>query len=64
LILFDLLGIVVGVYALYAVCVGRVFIKSGPGGRWVTASAASHRSTFWVSVVIYLGLAIALVAVF
>jgi hypothetical protein len=60
--LFDLLGIVVGVYALYAVCVGRVFIKSGPGGRWVQRSESPEY--FWVSVVIYLGLAIALVAVF
>ena len=62
MILFDLLGFVVGVYALYSACVGRVFIKSGPGGRWVQRSESPEY--FWVSVVIYLGLAIALIAVF
>lgn len=60
--LFKALGIVVAIYALYAAIVGRVYIKSGPGGRWVIRDGSPEY--FWISVVIYLGLAIALVTVF
>ncbi|MBX3707741.1 MAG: hypothetical protein KF911_14010 [Pseudomonadales bacterium] len=59
---FQLLGIVVGLYALYAAATGRVYVKSGPGGRTVVRSESP--GYFWVCVAIYLGLAIALVTVF
>lgn len=62
LTMFKALGIAVGLYALYAAIVGRVYIKSGPGGRWVMRHESPEY--FWISVVVYFALAIALVAVF
>jgi len=59
---FKAIGIVVGLYALYAALSGRVFVKSGPGGRWVDRNESPEY--FWISVVVYVGLAIALVTVF
>jgi hypothetical protein len=59
---FTVLGILVGLYSLYAAIVGRVLIKSGPGGRWLMRSESPEY--FWICVTIYFGLAIALVTVF
>ena len=60
--MFAALGIVVGAYALYAAVVGRVYVKSGPGGRWVSREESPEY--FWIAVVIYGGLAVALLTVF
>lgn len=60
--MFKALGIAVGLYGLYAAIVGRVFIKSGPGGRWVVRSESPEY--FWISVIVYFALSIALVTVF
>ncbi len=60
--MFDVLGGVVGLYAVYAAIVGRVYVKSGPGGRWVARSESPRY--FWICIFIYAALAIALVTVF
>jgi hypothetical protein len=60
--LFKLLGVLVGLYALYAAVSGRVYARSGPGGRVVTRREEPRY--FWAVVVIYAGLAIALMTVF
>lgn len=59
---FKLLGILVGIYTIYAVSKGEVFAKSGPWGR--TVSREDSPEYFWTVVVIYGGLALALVTVF
>jgi hypothetical protein len=60
--LFKLIGTLVGLYALYAAIAGKIHIKSGPGGRWVLRGESPEY--FWICVVIYFGLAIALFTVF
>ncbi|MDQ2702029.1 MAG: hypothetical protein M3Y70_04275 [Pseudomonadota bacterium] len=60
--MFKLLGIVVGLYTLYAVAKGEVFAKSGPSRR--TVSRGDSPEYFWTVIVIYAGLAVALVTVF
>jgi len=60
--LFTALGLLVGLYALHAGMVGRVYVKSGPGGRWVVRRESPWY--FWICVAIYAGLAVALVTVF
>ena len=62
MILFKVLGAVVALYAIYAVVIGEVYAKSGPGGRRVSRKTAPQY--FWVVIVIYAGLAIALITVF
>lgn len=60
--MFDLLGIVLGCYTFYAVVNGEVYAKSGVSGKTVTR--AESPVYFWTIIVIYAGLAIALVTVF
>lgn len=60
--LFTGLGILLGVYTLHAAMSGEVFAKSGPWGR--TIRQANSPRYFWVVIVIYAGLSIALVTVF
>jgi hypothetical protein len=60
--LFQLLGVLVAGYTLYAIVVGRVYAKSGPGGRLV--SRAESPGYFWVVIAIYAGLSLALLWVF
>jgi hypothetical protein len=60
--MFKAIGVVVALYTLYAAASGRVYAKSGPGGRMV-----SRRETpvyFWTVVAIYAGLSVALIAIF
>jgi hypothetical protein len=49
-------------YVLYAAVMGRIYVKSGPWGRVVYREESTEY--FWISVVIYAGLAVALVAFF
>jgi hypothetical protein len=60
--MFKALGIIVGFYTVYAAIAGKVYIKSGPGGRWVFRNESPEY--FWIVIVIYLALSIALVTVF
>lgn len=60
--MFRALGLLVGLYTLYSVFRGEVYAKSGIWGRRV--SRADSPEYFWVVVVIYAGLALALVTIF
>ena len=60
--MFKLLGILVGLYTAYAVSKGEVFAKLGIWGR--TISREDTPGYFWTVIVIYGGLAVALVTVF
>ena len=44
--MFKALGVLVGLYALYAATTGRVYAKAGPGGR--TVSREESPEYFWV----------------
>lgn len=57
--LFDVLGLAVASYTLYACVRGEVIAKSGPFARRVLRSAQPRY--FWCVVTIYAALAIALV---
>lgn len=60
--MFKVLGLLVGLYALYAVVTGEVYAKSGAWGR--TVSRAKSPEYFWVVIAIYAGLALALATIF
>ena len=60
--MFKALGVVVILYALYAAFTGEVYAKSGPGGKMFTRE--EYPRYFWVVIVIYLGLGVALITVF
>ncbi len=60
--MFDALGVMVTLYALYAALRGEVYAKSGPGGR--TVSRDGEPGYFWTVIAIYLGLGAALIFVF
>ena len=60
--MFKLLGVLVGLYAAYAAVSGRVYARSGVWGRMVSRQESPEY--FWTIVVIYFGLAIALLTVF
>lgn len=59
---FKALGVLVGLYAAYAAATGKVYARSGVLGRTVTRQASPVY--FWVVVIIYAGLGIALLTVF
>lgn len=60
--MFKLLGAAVAAYVAYGVSIGRIYAKSGPWGRVV--SRDHEPRYFWVVIVIYAGLALALLTVF
>lgn len=60
--MFRLLGLLVIAYALYAAVSGSVYAKDGASGRLVLRDDAPEY--FWLVVIIYLGLGIALVTLF
>lgn len=60
--MFKGLGVLVILYALYAVYTGEVYAKSGPGGK--VFARREFPKYFWVIIVIYLGLGVALITVF
>lgn len=60
--MFDALGILVCLYALYAAGSGQVFAKAGFRGRMV--SRQDSPEYFWVVTTIYAGLGIALLTIF
>lgn len=61
-IMFKMLGLFLGLYALYATLVGKVYAKSGVWGKTVLRTESP--GYFWMVIVIYYGLAIALMTVF
>jgi hypothetical protein len=60
--LFKMLGIVIGLYAAYAALSGKVYARSGPAGRMVTRRESPRY--FWIVVVIYASLSLALLTIF
>ncbi len=60
--MFKILGLVVGLYTLYAIFKGEIYAKSGMAGR--TVSRSDSPEYFWMVVTIYALLSIALVTVF
>jgi hypothetical protein len=60
--LFRALGIVVALYVAYAASTGEVYAKSGMWGQMV--QRAESPAYFWVIIVIYAGLSVALMTVF
>lgn len=59
--IFKLLALLVGIYTLYAVVAGEVFEKSGIWGRTITRKDSPV--DFWMTIVIYAGLAVAMATV-
>jgi len=60
--MFKMLGILVGLYTLYAAMNGKVYAKSGAWGR--TVSRVDSPEYFWVVIAIYAGLSVALITIF
>ena len=60
--MFKIFGALVALYTLHAVVTGRVFAKSGPGGRWIVKGEEPRY--YWVVIAIYAGLSAALITVF
>ena len=60
--MFKVLGILVGLYVLQAISSGKVFAKSGVWGKTISREESLYN--FWTVIVIYTGLAVALVTVF
>lgn len=60
--MFKMLGVLVGLYTLYAAVKGEVYAKSGASGRIV--SRVESPEYFWVVIAIYAGLSLALVTIF
>jgi hypothetical protein len=57
--MFKTLGILVAFYTIYATYTGKVYIKSGAAGRLVSRDDSPEY--FWVVIIIYTGLSIALI---
>ena len=60
--MFKALGVLVGLYTLYAALNGSVYAKSGPGGRRI--SRDEEPRDFWTVIVVYAGLSLALLTIF
>jgi hypothetical protein len=59
---FKILGVLVGLYTLYAALKGEVYAKNGISTRVV--SRTDSPVYFWVVIAIYAGLSVALVTIF
>jgi hypothetical protein len=60
--MFKLLGVLVALYTIHAAVKGEVLAKSGPWGRIVTRTQSPEY--FWIVIVIYASLSVALMIVF
>ena len=60
--LFDLLGVLLGLYTAYSVYRGHVYGKSGAGGR--TWQRDEDPNGFWTMIAIYAALSMLLVVWF
>jgi hypothetical protein len=61
-LIFKRLGILVALYTAYAAATGKIYAKSGVGGRVI--SRRDSPRYFWVVVAIYAGLSVALLTIF
>jgi len=62
IVVLKILGVLIGLYTLYAAIHGEVYAKSGVWGR--TISRVDSPEFFWVVITIYAGLSVALTTVF
>lgn len=60
--MFKLLGALLAIYVIYAILRGEVYAKAGARGRVVSREESPEY--YWVMIACYVGLSIALVAVF
>ncbi|MEZ5436191.1 MAG: hypothetical protein R3E67_06585 [Pseudomonadales bacterium] len=60
--MFKMIAAVVALYVAYSIFRGEVFVKSGVWGK--SLSREESPTEFWLAIVIYAGLAIALATVF
>ncbi len=60
--LFDVLGVCLGIYTLYAATTGAVYARHRAWGRTVLRDEES--AYFWCIIVIYAGLSVALIFYF
>lgn len=60
--MFKVLGILLAVYAVFAIYRGEVYAKSGTSGKTVDRSTSPKY--FWVVICIYSGLAMLLISAF
>jgi hypothetical protein len=60
--MFKLLGALVALYTIYAAAKGEVMAKAGPGARTVLRGESPRY--FWCVIIIYAGLALALLFLF
>lgn len=60
--MFKLLGVLVGLYTIYAGMRGEVIARSGPGGRIIHRD--SEPRYFWCVIGIYAALSVALLTIF
>lgn len=60
--MFKVLGVIVILYTLYAAFSGGVYAKSGISSRTVRRDESPEY--FWIVIVIYFGLGVALLTVF
>jgi hypothetical protein len=60
--MFKVLGVLLAGYTIYAAVRGEVYAKAGPGARRVARNESA--GYFWVVIVIYSGLSLALLTVF
>ncbi len=59
---FKLLGFMVFAYTVYAIIQGRIYARSGLGGKLIDKNETPD--SFWLTVVVYFILSIALCTVF
>jgi hypothetical protein len=57
--MFPLIGIALALYTLAAAVTGRVWAKAGPGGKIVSRAASPEY--FWIVILIYAALSLALI---
>ncbi|MGH6893159.1 MAG: hypothetical protein ACREEP_12950 [Dongiaceae bacterium] len=60
--MFKAIGILVALYTAYAAVSGKVYARSGPGGRMISRRESPRY--FRVVIAIYAGLSVALLTVF
>lgn len=60
--LFSVLGVLIGLYTVYAASQGEVHAKSGI--RWATITRSESPGYFWIVIIIYAGLSLALMFLF
>lgn len=60
--MFKILGVLVGLYTLYSIATGNVYANSGPLGKMVYRQESPEY--FWIVIVIYACLSVALLAYF